>query len=74
MSSQIVTEAPIDSRVSGVWPEPEAQPAPPLRLTMGPFSEEDELRNMRIVIRAYVQRHGADVVRQAVEQIAAGAL
>jgi hypothetical protein len=71
MPDVIVSPPPVDARISGLSPDPE--PAPPLRITLGPISEDDELIYMRSVLRHYVRRFGADVVRQAVEQLARGA-
>jgi hypothetical protein len=70
MPNAIVTEPPVDARISGLAPE--AEPAPPLRLTLAEESEGDNLKFMRAVIRHYVDQYGADVVRQAVEQLAGG--
>lgn len=75
MPSNSVTERPaVDSRISNLPPAGEPQPAPPLRLTLVPESDEDALRHMRVVLRGYIRKHGAEVVLRAVQEIAGGAL
>lgn len=65
MPEAIVEQPALDARVSGL--PPESEPAPPLRLTLAEPDESDELKFMRATVRFYVQKHGFEVVRQAVE-------
>lgn len=73
MPEAIVTENPrdLDARISSIPPERDPEPAPPLRLTMAPESQDDELRHMRTVISHYIRKHGADCVLLVVQQLAA---
>lgn len=71
--NSVAERPPLDARVSGLPPERAPQPAPPLRLTMEPESDGDDMQHARLTLRYYVQRFGAERVLDAVKQIAGGA-
>lgn len=71
MSQSSVNELPeIDARISGLTPE--AEPAPPLRLTLAPTTEAEERSYMRSTLQAYVRRFGPSDVIAVVQEIAGG--